>query len=154
MSAFASSPIGDVLHVFSQGLLVPTVLVLLVLAAYAVYTLGSFVVEMVVERRAYRVEMPELIARIDAASFTELGDVIDGCGLLDTQRACLQQLVDYAYLPPDALTEVAKRALAGEAERYEKALGATEAAVKIAPMLGLMGTLIPLGPGITGLSAG
>ena len=58
------------------------------------------------------------------------------------------------HLPEDALTEVAKRLLAEEEKRYRKSLTPVEAASRVAPMLGLMGTLIPLGPGITALSSG
>lgn len=146
--------VNDTLHALSQNLIIPTVVCLLLLAAYAVYTLGSLVVEVAVERRRYRVALPRLIADLDAASYGELDEVIEKSGLLDTQRAGLHELVSYMYLPEDALTEVAKRLLADESDRYEKALAPTDVAVKIAPMLGLMGTLIPLGPGIVALSSG
>lgn len=145
---------NDVLHALSQGLLIPTVLLLLLLAIYAVYTIGSLVVEVAVERKHYRVELPKLIARLDAAPYEDLREVIEDARLLDTQRDALLELVSYMHLPEDALTEVAKRLLSNEAERYRKALSLTESATKIAPMLGLMGTLIPLGPGIVALSSG
>ncbi|MBX9034648.1 MotA/TolQ/ExbB proton channel family protein [Gordonibacter massiliensis (ex Traore et al. 2017)] len=145
---------NDALHALSQGLLIPTVVCLVILAAYAVYTLGSLVVEVAVERRRYRVALPRLIADLDAASYGQLDGVIDRSGLLDSQRNGLRELVSYMYLPEDALTEVAKRLLADESARYQKALSFTDSAVKIAPMLGLMGTLIPLGPGIVALSSG
>lgn len=145
---------NDVLHALSQGLLIPTVLLLLLLAIYAVYTIGSLVVEVAVERKHYRVELPKLIARLDAAPYEDVREVIEDARLLDTQRDALLELVSYMHLPEDALTEVAKRLLSNEAERYRKALLLTESATKIAPMLGLMGTLIPLGPGIVALSSG
>lgn len=145
---------NDALHALSQGLLIPTVLLLLLLAIYAVYTIGSLIVEAAVERRHYRVELPKLIARLDAASYEGLPRVIEDARLLDTQRDALLELVSYLHLPEDALTEVAKRLLANESARYEKTLSLTESATKIAPMLGLMGTLIPLGPGIVALSSG
>lgn len=145
---------SDALHAMSQGLIVPTVLCLLLLAVYAAYTLGSLVVEALTERKRYRVVLPRLIARLDAASYEEIPSVIKDSGLLDTQRASLLELARYLYLPADALTEVAKRLLADERDRYQRALSWTESAVKVAPMLGLMGTLIPLGPGIVALSSG
>ena len=145
---------NDALHVLSQGLLIPTVVCLVLLAAYAVYTIGSLVVEIAVERRRYKVALPQLIADLDAASYDQLPDAIARSGLLDTQKQGLQELVSYMYLPEDALTEVAKRLLADESSRYQRALSLGEAAVKIGPMLGLMGTLIPLGPGIVALGSG
>lgn len=154
MNALNQILAGDALHALSQGLLVPTVLLLLLLAVYAVYTIGSLVVEVAVERRHYRVSLPKLIAQLDAAPYEKLADVVKGAGLLDTQRDALRQLIEYAYLPEDALTEVAKRLLSDESNRYQRALSLTDSATKIAPMLGLMGTLIPLGPGIVALSSG
>lgn len=144
----------DALHMLSQGLLIPTVVCLVLLAAYAAYTLGSLVVEVAVERRRYRVALPQLIADLNTASYEQLDGVIAASGLLDSQRTALQELVSYTYLPEDALTEVAKRLLADESGRYQKALSLTDSAVKVAPLLGLMGTLIPLGPGIVALSSG
>lgn len=145
---------NDVLHALSQGLLIPTVLLLLLLVVCTVYTIGSLVVEVAVERKHYRAELPKLIARLDAAPYEDLRKVIEGARLLDTQRDALLELVSYMHLPEDALTEVAKQLLSNEAGRYRKALSLTESATKIAPMLGLMGTLIPLGPGIVALSSG
>lgn len=145
---------NDAMRALSQYLLIPTVLCLLLLALYAVYTLGSLVVEAAVERRRCRVLLPQLVADLDTARYDGLSEVIARSGLLDTHNKALQELISYIYLPEDALTEIAKRLLADENARYQKALSLTDSAVKIAPMLGLMGTLIPLGPGIVALSSG
>ena len=144
----------DALHAVSQVLLIPTVVLLLLLMAYCVYTIGSIVVEAATERRLYRVALPALIASLDEARYESMDDVISRSGLLDSQRRALHSLVSYMYLPDDALTEVAKRLLADESNRYQKALSWTDSAVKIGPMLGLMGTLIPLGPGLVALGGG
>lgn len=144
----------DILHTLSQELIVPTVVVLLLLSVYALYTLGAFVVEFVTERRRYAIRLVEVIERVEASDFTELDHVIGSAGLLDTQRDAALQVVHHACLPPDALEEVARKGLLDEENRYHKALSWTDAATKIAPMIGLMGTLIPLGPGLQGLSSG
>lgn len=60
------------LHAVSQCLSAPTIALLLLFAAFAVYTLGSFVYEIVAERRHYKVALPALIDDVDAASFGEL----------------------------------------------------------------------------------
>ncbi|MGI6216542.1 MAG: MotA/TolQ/ExbB proton channel family protein [Coriobacteriales bacterium] len=146
--------LSGVMNAITQGLLVPTIVVLLLLVVYAVYTLGSLVVEMRTERARYKVALPRLIASLNDAEYDEIDGIIDRSGLLDSQRSALHELKSYMYLPEDALYEVARRLLADESNRYRKALSWTDAAVKIAPMLGLMGTLIPLGPGIMGLSSG
>ena len=144
----------DVMHAISQALIVPTVAVLLLLIAYAIYTLGSLVVEAFTERKQYSVVLPQLVDKLDAAEYDQIDAIVDRSGLLDSQREALHELKRHMHLPEDALFEVAKRLLADEGTRYAKALSWTDSAVKIAPMLGLMGTLIPLGPGITALGGG
>lgn len=146
--------LADALHAVSQGLLVPTVALLFLLMAYSVYTIGSLIVELAVERRHYKVVLPQLIDDLDAADPAMLDAVIDRSGLLCTQRDALHGVVSRMHLPEDALTEVAKRLLADETDRYKRALSLTDCAVKIGPMLGLMGTLIPLGPGLVALGSG
>lgn len=144
----------DMLHLVSSDLLIPTVVILLALIVYSIYSIGTVVVEMAVERRRYHAVIPELIARLDAVEPEDLIGVIDDSGLLRAQKDDLDELAAYLYLPEDARTEVAKRLLANENKSYQKAIGRTDIATKVAPMLGLMGTLIPLGPGIVALGQG
>lgn len=144
----------DVMHTISSDLLIPVVVGLLALVLYSLYAIGSIVVEAASERRRYRACIPELIARVDAAPFEDLSDVIEKSGLLRTQKDDLLELASYLYLPEDARTEVAKRLLANEERGYRKVVGRTSTMAKIAPMLGLMATLIPLGPGVVALGAG
>jgi hypothetical protein len=98
--------------------------------------------------------LPKLIANLDEATFEELPAVINTSGLLMSQRLRLFKMVVYMYLPEEARTEVAKRLLYDQSQVYQKQIAKTDVLSKIAPMLGLMGTLIPLGPGIVALSAG
>lgn len=144
----------NVLHMVSTYLLVPTVILLMVLVVYALYSLGTLIVEVVVERRRYRARIPELIARLEQAPMDELSKVVDESGLLTRQKDDLDELISYLYLPENARTEVARRLLGNEDLRNQKILDRTDMAAKVAPMLGLMGTLIPLGPGIIALGTG
>lgn len=146
--------LSDILHTISSDLLIPVVVLLLVFIVYSVYSIGSVLVEVVAERRHYRAYVPELVAQLDAAAPDELEQVIERSGLLRNQKDDLAELTCYLYLPEDARTEVAKRLLANEDMAYQKVLGRTDVAAKVAPMLGLMGTLIPLGPGIVALGTG
>lgn len=154
MDVIQSLYLTEFMHVVASDLLIPVVVLLLALILYALYSLGSLVVEVFVERRRYRAAIPELLARLVAADPGQLGEVVESSGLLRDQKDDLEELIAYLYLPEEARTEVAKRLLANEDGRYQKILGHTELAAKVAPMLGLMGTLIPLGPGIVALSTG
>ena len=74
--------------------------------------------------------------------------------MLYRQRYALIMLVRYLGLPEESLVSLAKRLLANIEQRYNRAVGRTDTLAKISPMLGLMGTLIPLGPGIVALGQG
>ena len=144
----------ELLHFVAQGLLWPTVVILLVLIVYALWCLGSVVIEVVVERRHFKVSMPELVAQIDAAEYSGLHGVIEGSGLLRSHKTMLETLIGYGYLPEESRTALAKRLLAEAEAKYVKSTSRSDMVAKIAPMIGLMGTLIPLGPGIVAMGQG
>lgn len=144
----------DVLHSVSSAMLVPVVVLLFALLAYTLYTVGSLVVEALFERRRFRAYVPQLLAALNDAAPADLPRVIDESGLLRGQKDDLEECAAYLWLPEDARTEVARRLLANEDLGYKKAVDRCDLVAKVAPMLGLMGTLIPLGPGIVALSSG
>lgn len=154
MDLLESLHVSDALHAISEGLLVPAAVLLVALLVCAVYVIGSVIVEAAVERRSYRARIPQLIARLDAAEPRELARVVDESGLLEDQREDIHEMLRYLYLPEDARTEVAKRLLANAESAYRKVVARTSTMAKVAPMLGLMCTLIPLGPGILALGSG
>lgn len=154
MDLIESLYLTEIMHTISSDLIVPVILLLLLFIVYSLYSIGSVIVEVVAERRRYRAYIPELVATLDAADPADLESVIEKSGLLRNQKDDLLELACYLYLPEDARTEVAKRLLANEDMAYQKTLGRTDVAAKVAPMLGLMGTLIPLGPGIVALGTG
>ena len=57
-------------------------------------------------------------------------------------------------MPETMQTETAQAVISEVEGHYLHIINCTEIVVKIAPMLGLMGTLIPLGPGIMALGQG
>ena len=144
----------DILHAVSQGLLAPVIIILLAFIVYAVFLIGSIVVEAVTERRNFRIVIPKFLTAIACAKEEELADVVIDSGLLRRQKVALLTLWSYRVLPPEALETLAKRLLALQELRYGRITGRTDAAVRLAPMFGLMGTLIPLGPGIVALGQG
>lgn len=142
------------LHVLTQALKYPTILLLLLLVAFAVVTIAMAIVEYVVERRHFKVALPELIAKVNDAEYKDLPAAIEQSRLLRGQKNMLLTMVAYGYLPEEARVALAKRQLAQEEQRYLRVTSRTDLVAKIAPMLGLMGTLIPLGPGVVAMGQG
>lgn len=144
----------ELLHILSQGLLYPIMFVLGVLVIYTLWNVAEVVYEAITERRHYKAVLPELLASIDASEYGELSQIIAESHLLDSQIKVLQTLVAYGYLPEADRFALAKK-LAGEThDAFSKVTSRTDLVAKVAPMFGLMGTLIPLGPGIVALGQG
>lgn len=147
----AQSYLSDILHVVSQGLLIPTILLLLGFIAYALFCIGSVVSEYFTERKYFQVQMPKFLAALMAARQDEIPDVIKKSSLLKRQKAALLTVYDYRTLPGDALVALIRRLVSEEETRYDRIAGRNNMAARVSPMIGLMGTLIPLGPGIEAL---
>ena len=144
----------NALHSISQALLVPTILILLVLIAATAIALGSILAEAVSERRLQKEHVPALLASLHGRSSGEMEQLVKESGLLRRQKEPLTELLQYKTLPGEEQRAIAKRMLATVEEGYEKRVARTEIISRIAPMFGLMGTLIPLGPGIIALGQG
>ncbi len=144
----------DILHAVAQGLLAPVIILLLAFIVYAVFLIGSIIVEAVTERRNFKITVPKFLTSIACAKEEDLADVIIDSGLLRRQKVSLLTLWSYRALPTETLETLAKRLLAVQELRCSRITGRTDAVVRLAPMVGLMGTLIPLGPGIVALGQG
>ena len=146
--------IKELMHIVSQGLLYPVMFILAVLIIYAVWCIGSIIIEAIIERRHFTVSLPKLVADIDASEYSQISQVVEESGLLRSHKNVLQTLTAYGYLPQADRVALAKRFLAEMESGYTKVTSRTDLAAKVAPMIGLMGTLIPLGPGIVALGQG
>jgi biopolymer transport protein ExbB/TolQ len=144
----------EVLHDFDQAILFPVILILACLIIFAIWSVGSVIVETFTERRRVTASVPDLINALHAAPFDKLNDVICEGGILWTQKRALLMVANNAGLPSDALYSLAKAEICRVDEIYRKRVGRTDLLTKAAPMMGLMATLIPLGPGIVAMGQG
>ena len=143
--------LSDVLHAVSQALLAPDILLLLLFIGYALFCIGSVIAEYFSERRHFAVAMPKFLAALMGASEDAIPTVIQDSGLLKRQKIALLTVYDYRTLPGDALVSLIRRLVSEEESRFDRITGRNNMAARVSPMLGLMGTLIPLGPGIQAL---
>ncbi len=149
-----STYIQEILAQFAQALMVPAMVVLVVLIALAIFSIGSVLVELACERRHFQVALPETITALEEASYADVNETVLKTPLLWSQKAALLTVANNAGLPEDALYALAKSEVNRVIARYRKIVGRTDLITKIAPMMGLMCTLIPLGPGIVAMGQG
>ena len=145
--------LSTILHTVGQGLRIPCLLTLLLLILISVWQIGDLLVEVFTERRRLRADIPALLRKIHS-EHDSLEELVENSGLLKRQKQELLQLVSAAGMPRASMVALAQRLLASEEQRYGRITGVTDMVAKLGPMFGLMGTLIPLGPGIVALGQG
>lgn len=146
--------LSTVLHTVSQALLPPVLLVLSALIVVSVWQIGDVLVEYWLERRKRCRDIPKLLHDLHTAGYAGAGQIIGASALPKRQKQALAQLLGRPELNKTELEVLASRLLGEEGQRYQKALLATDLVMKLGPMFGLLGTLIPLGPGIVALGRG
>ena len=138
--------VSNILFWISNGLLVPVIVGLLFFFAKSVVMLGGFFgqyIQRIKQDKQLRLRMDQLDQSTIHAFSGELDEQPDS---LFTQTA--KQLLSTGS------TAVANRVLSEYEVTADAELGKYKVLVKFGPILGLMGTLIPMGPALAGLSTG
>lgn len=145
--------LNQIMYVIAQSLEIPDIIVLLILVAVAIVLVGTLLAEYFTEHIRLKVELPQLFDDLRKGD-VPVEECIRTSGLLKRQKRALIELT----LHPD-LTDVMREALAvrlitEEQDHYDRIVGVSELVAKLGPMFGLLGTLIPLGPGIIAMGQG
>ena len=144
----------DILHAIGQGLRIPCYVVLLILMAVAEVEIGFLIYEAAQRAGSDKVNAVELLHAMREKDPQEIGVILDKEPFLPRQKKMFSRLLDTADLPEESRLAAARRMLEGEDAYYGRILRVTDTAAKLGPMFGLLGTLIPLGPGIMALGRG
>lgn len=139
--------ISDILYWISTGLLVPVIILLIVLFGRALLLVGSFYGQYLSIRKTEALLRNELNA-LTPATVMELADKLpekSSSLVISYIRQVLQ-----AHESPAQI----QRLLANFEIAADKDLAISKTLTKLGPILGLMGTLIPMGPALAGLASG
>lgn len=146
--------IKDVLRAICSSLQIPTIIILILLILLTILIIGSFIAEWFTERRLLKVSIPALVDEIQGKTSEEQEKIISQSGLLKRQKASVLELIKRADYPEDTREALARQLISEEESRYVNITKVTDIIARVAPMFGLMGTLIPLGPGLIALGQG
>lgn len=149
-----SGAVKDILRVISSALETPTIIVLLILMAVAVFMLGSVITEYFTDHRKLKSSIPGLIDQLQNSSAGNMEYTISLADILKRQKEALIYLIKRVSYSDNTREALARQLIAEEEERYRKITRVSDIAARVAPMFGLMGTLIPLGPGLIALGQG
>lgn len=139
--------ISDIMFWISTGLLVPVVVLLIALFFRSLLLVGSFFGQYLSIRKTDKMLRGQLEA-------LRLANLDEFAGKLPTNSKSL--VVAYMRHIMEARESHAQvqRLLANFEIAADKDLAASKTLTKLGPILGLMGTLIPMGPALVGLSTG
>jgi biopolymer transport protein ExbB/TolQ len=154
--ALTTHDIDEVIFHVASVLEVPVLILALLALALVIFELGSFVVELIGRRRRHFRTLSTGAQR--ARSALGAGDrnaaqrALQDVALSPAMAGTLSFIVAQARLPGS--DNELNMALADFDFGAQRRLGRTRMLVRAGPALGLMGTLIPLSPALTGLANG
>lgn len=139
--------ISDILYWISTGLLVPVIVLLILLFGRSILLIGGFFGQYLAIRKN------EMLLRQELDALTP--DALSGLAeRLPSQNASMVVGYMRRMLEVQESPAHVQRLLADFEIAAGKDLAISKTLTKMGPMLGLMGTLIPMGPALVGLSTG
>lgn len=139
--------VSDILFALSSGLLFPVIVCLLALFIYAlVHCVTSFV-----DYNRFVAEQRRLKPTLDSING---GNIESKLGELESNGGSMFSCIVRNLVLNFRCAPARERILADLEVNIDKKLSRSRLLVKIGPMIGLMGTLIPMGPALTGLASG
>lgn len=139
--------ISDILYWISTGLLVPVIVLLIILFIRSLLLIGSFFRQYVAIRKT------EALLKQEFDQLTP--DTVAGLGERLPERAGTLVIGYIRRMLETGKSQAHRQRLLADYEiMADKDLAISKTLSKMGPMLGLMGTLIPMGPALVGLSTG
>lgn len=155
LSIPGSGILTSTLNVISQSLLIPVIILLLVFVVYAVITIGSLISEYSSRKKVPVSVMKNLIHDVSLAENAEVAkSAISSSEIPEKQKEDLLDLISSEDLSKESREALARKLIENEENLIDKILEKTDIMARIGPTLGLMGTLIPMGPGLAALGSG
>lgn len=139
--------ISDILYWISTGLLVPVIVLLIILFVRSLLLIGSFFGQYM----AIRKTQATLSKTFDELTPEKIPD-LEAC--LPGKSDTLVLIFIHRILKVKESPAHVQRLLVEYEITADKDLAISKTLTKMGPMLGLMGTLIPMGPALAGLSTG
>jgi len=165
MDLFGSGLSENLLHTITQVLLIPVIIILIIFFIYSIASIGILIAEYY-KRRKEKIKYQDnkkLILDLKKSASNDsdstdllrnIKNIIKESNMLSYSKEALFTIVENHNLDFETQKSLAREIVEEEELRLFKKLEKIEIIAKIAPALGLMGTLIPLGPGLLALGSG
>lgn len=145
--------VGDILNTISEVMKLPVMIILILFIMAVIFMIGWLIQEYITEHRHMKVKLPQLMDQIRHGE-----DTIENCiiksGLLRSQKLALIEVTRHKDFTNIMRESLADSLIEDEQAKYNRHLKVSNLLAKLGPIFGLLGTLIPLGPGIIALGQG
>ncbi len=155
MIIFGSEILTNLLHLIASSLLIPVVIILIGFFTFAILSLGSCVTEKF-SRIKFDVDKTEMLIRAISKSSSpeEMKDQVRRSGLSVSLKNILIKIINNHDIGVESRKAFANKLIEDLELKYSNITQKTDILVRLGPTMGLMGTLIPLGPGLAALGNG
>lgn len=147
--------LSSTLHVIAQSLLLPVIIGLLAFMVFAIISFGGLISEHSSRIRFDSEKTEKLIRSISNPGTSEtIIEEVNKSELPISSKRVLIKIASNPNIGPKSREALAKKLIEGEELKAAKSLEKTDIVTRLGPTLGLMGTLIPMGPGLAALGSG
>ena len=145
----------SLIHIISESLLTPVVVLLVVSIVIVILAFGGLINEFISRKAIASKDLEDLVRKVSfSTNVDEMKDEISKSDLFDYQKEILTRIADNYDIGPEARKALAGELISAQETRLIKKTNKTDILVRVGPILGLLGTLIPLGPGLAALGTG
>lgn len=145
----------SLIHILSESLLTPVIVLLVISIVIVILSFGGLINEYISRKPIKSKDLEDLIRKISfSTNVNQMKEEIANSNLFDYQKEVLTRIADNYDIGPDARKALASELISAQETRLIKKTNKTDILVRVGPSLGLLGTLIPLGPGLAALGGG
>lgn len=145
----------SLIHILSESLLTPVIVLLVVSIVIVILAFGGLINERISRKPIQSKDLEDLIRSVSFSNnVNQMKEEINNSDLFDYQKEILIRIADNYDIGPDARKALASEIISANETRLIKKTNKTDILVRVGPSLGLLGTLIPLGPGLAALGTG
>ena len=147
--------LSSFIHIVSESLLTPVMILLVVGLIVVILCIGGLINERISRKAISSEELESLVRDVSfSQSHSEIEKHIKKSNLFDFQKNVLVKIANNYDIGSEARKALASELISAEETKLIKSTNKTDVLVRVGPILGLLGTLIPLGPGVAALGSG
>ena len=147
--------LSSLIHIISESLLTPVVILIIISIVIVILSFGGLINEYISRKPIKSKDLEDLIRRVSfSTDVGQMKEEIKNSDLFDYQKEILTRIADNYDIGSDARKALASELISANETRLIKKTNKTDILVRVGPILGLLGTLIPLGPGLAALGTG